>query len=797
MIISKNWLAQYLDVKDYSIEELADKITGAGQEVEGIIKLSQGDNLVVGEIIECEEHPDSDHLHVCKVNIGDKVETIVCGAPNARKGIKVIVALVGAKLPGGNINAGVIRGVESNGMMCSLLELGVDEHSLTDKQKEGIEELSDDALVGDHDPLAFLGLDDVLLDIGLTPNRNDCMAAWSMAKEVGAVLHQSAKLPECKDASNIGTQTNLIVNSETDKCPLFYGKVVNHVEIKPSPRWMKQLLNAVGMKSINNVVDISNLVMLETGQPLHFYDASKLEKQELIVKQNLTTTYTALDGIEYTITPDELMITTNNKPIGIAGIMGGNDSKIDETTTSIIIEAALFNHVSIRNSARRLNLNTDACIRFQKGIDPLAPIKAMDRAVSLLIEYANATDFEETAKYDTTNYEPTHINVKLDNINKLLGTNFKEEEVVQVLKELELLPVINKDSGCIGVTIPSYRKDLEIENDIAEEVIRIIGYDRLPSTLPTLPATVGALNKAQSNRRRISRLLNNSGVNEAITYTLVGNKEISDAVMPLDNHVELACPMSEERKYVRTSILPSLLGSVAYNQARNNKDVALYEISNVYEQNKCEERIAMVISGSLQKNRWQKIDLEADFYMMKGFVENILLELGFSGSRVIIKENTEDTNMFHPYKSACVYLGKTLVGIFGNIHPAMAKRYSLSDCVIMELNMQVLLDNKASKVKFTALNKFPGVTRDLALVVADEIKAEQLAKCIKGSSKLIKAVEVFDVYTGEHVETGYKSIALSIKIESSEATLKDNDINMIVDKVMEDLQKQVNAQLRA
>lgn len=801
MIISKKWLGQYMDLSDVTIEEMAERITDAGLEVEGVSHMSCGNHLVIGKVLSCEDHPDSDHLHVCQVDLGEKVEQIVCGAPNVATGKKVIVARVGAKLPGGEIKEGVIRGVQSNGMLCSLLELGVDAHILSEDSKNGIELLDEDAPVGNEDPLGYLGLDDAILDVGLTPNRNDCMSAWSMALETGAILHKDVTLPYKEGSSNIGTATQLKVSSETEKCPLFLGKIINELTIKPSPKWMKELLLASGIKSINNVVDISNIVMLETGQPLHFYDVKAIPAKEITVKDHQAGPYTALDGVEYELTDDDIVITTEGNPIGIAGIMGGDDSKIEETTTGIIIEAASFNHVSIRNSSRRLNLNTDASVRFQKGIEPMAPFKAMDRAVQLLIEYADAKGIEETAQYGTNNYTPVEFNVNLTKINKLLGTDFSEEEVLQVLNELHFEPTkINED---IHLVIPSYRTDISMEADIAEEVIRILGYDRLPSTLPYMPATLGALDKRQRMRRRLRDILSNIGYNEAVTYSLVSKKHIDGAIMPCSqNIVELASSMSEDRRYVRNSMLPSLLGSIAYNQARNQRDVALFELSNVYGKKYVEERIAIAASGSLQKNRWQKFSVDVDFYTMKGLAESMLEALGFNGNRISVRENKLDIKHFHPYRSAELYLGKELLGVFGEIHPAMAKEYGIEDTYGMELNLEVLLKNKASKVKFVEVSKYPAVSRDLALVVKEDIKVADIVNSIRKNGKLgkeniIQNVEVFDVYTGEHVEEGYKSIALSIVFQSNEKTLKDKEINEIFDNILETLKKDVDAELRA
>ncbi|MGN1345029.1 MAG: phenylalanine--tRNA ligase subunit beta, partial [Traorella sp.] len=549
MITSKKWLSQYMDLSDISVEELANRLTTAGLEVEGLHPMAVGTNLTIGEIVECVDHPDSDHLHVCQVDLGDSCEQIVCGAPNCRKGLKVIVAKPGAVLPDGTIKNGKIRGVESNGMICSLLELGVDSKSLTDYQKNGIEELGSDAVVG-GDPLAYLGLDDTLIDVGLTPNRSDCMASFALAKEVGAILHKEVCLPKYEGASDIGEPTQLKVSSTTEKCPLFLGKVIKEVTIKPSPKWIQETLHAAGIKAINNVVDISNLVMLETGQPTHFYDINKMH-QDIVVSTGFDCIYTALDGVDYKIEPEDIMITTHGNPVGIAGLMGGDDSKIDESTKGIIIEVATFNYVQCRNTARRLNITSDASVRNAKEIEPGAPKKAMDRCVQLLLEYADAKGIEETAVYGDCEAKNRELCVSKERINKRLGTNYTSEEMCDVLRWLDFSPVCEGDQ--ISLSIPSYRADIKIEADVSEEIIRLIGFDTLKATLPEMEMTQGKLDKRQQMTRTIRTLLTGMGAYESETYTLVGQKEVDDAVLGLLPVVELASPMSEERKYVRNS----------------------------------------------------------------------------------------------------------------------------------------------------------------------------------------------------------------------------------------------------
>ena len=468
MRISKKWLSQYMDISDLSMQEIADTITSAGFEVEAIEPISQGTGLVIGEVLTCEDHPDSDHLHLTTVNVGDEVLDIVCGAPNVAAGQKVIVAKTGAKLPGGEIKSGKIRGQVSNGMICSLAELGVDKHLLSEKQLAGIEVLPADAPVGNSDPLGWLGLDDVVLDVALTPNRADCMAAFNMAMEIGAILDREVKLPAFEGAANAGNdvETRMEVSSETPGCPLFIAKVIGSVKIGPSPKWMKELLLASGMHSINNIVDISNIVMLETGQPMHFYDIRAIEDQKIVVKQGFEEGYTALDGVEYQLVPEDLVITNKGKPIGIAGIMGGDDSKIEEDTSGLIIECASFNPVSIRNTARRLNLNTESSQRYQKGIEPLAPYKAVDRAVQLLIEYADAKDIEKTVVFGDSGWQPKTITVSPERINRRLGTSFSNEQIMDVFARLHFEPVMEGKE--MRVSIPSWRTDIEVMADLSE-----------------------------------------------------------------------------------------------------------------------------------------------------------------------------------------------------------------------------------------------------------------------------------------------------------------------------------------
>ena len=783
-----------MDLSDLSLEELAQKITDAGFEVEGTERLGQGTNLVIGKILTCEPHPDSDHLHVTTVDTGDEVLNIVCGAPNVAAGQKVIVARPGAKLPGGEIKAGKIRGIESNGMICALFELGVDKHLLRQEQIDGIEILPEDAPVGCDNPLEYLGYKDEILDIGLTPNRSDCLAAFNMAAEAGAILNRPVHLPDFKGAADEGKETAAICRTETEGCPLFLEKVIGSVKIGPSPRWMQELLRASGVHSINNVVDISNIVMLETGQPMHFYDIDAIAGHEITVRDGFSEPYTALDGVTYQLEPEDLVITNQGKPIGIAGIMGGEDSKILDTTRGLIIECALFDHVRIRNTARRLNLNTEASQRYQKGIEPLAAQKAMDRAVQLLKEYADAKDIEATVTAGVQNWQPRIITCTLEEINHRLGTDFSLEEVVDVLSRLQFAPQISGSE--ITVTIPSWRTDMEGMADVSEEVIRLLGYDRLPSTLPEMPMTEGKLDPMQRFTRMTRTMFSELGFQEALTYTLVSAEKKDEAVLSEGDSIELASALSEQRRWIRTSILPSLLEAAAYNRSRKAKDIALFEISDVESRDSHSRHLAFVIEGKLQDSEWTNTSLPADFYTAKGILESWLTRQGIDSARIRFEKFTEG-GLFHPARAAVVKAGRDVIGILGEIHPSRGKERT----VMAEVDMTTVLGLKKSKVRFKPISKYPSVDRDIAVVLKRSVPAGEVIETVHRQGRLdketvIRDVQIFDVYEGEHVAEDEKSLALRIVFQSDNKTLTEEEIASVMDKVLGELEKKYNAKLR-
>lgn len=799
MKLSINWLKEFVDIADLSVEEIIDKATNAGFEIEDVEYRGNASGLIVGKVIECADHPDSDHLHITKVDIGEKVLDIVCGAPNCRRGLKVIVAKVGAVLPELVIKAGKIRGAVSDGMLCSLLELGVKKELLADDSPSlnGIEELDDSFVIGDTDILERLGYKDVILDVSIYANRPDCLSMFAMAKEMAAILDRECRLPEFAGYSDFGQPTTFQLTSQSENCPHFLAKVVNKVVIKPSPKWMRDHLLANGVKSINNVIDISNYVMLETGQPMHFYDLRTNPKREIEVIDDYEGEYEALDGIIYPIEKGDLMITSDQKPIGIAGIMGGENTKILDDTSGIIIECALFDHARIRRTANRLGLQTEAAMRFAKGLDPLAQKKAMDRSCQLLQLLADADGFEATVEYGSDNYTPYEVRESAGHLSALIGKEFTTDDLYRVLKRLDFEPRIEGDE--VVAKIPSYRSmDIKLREDIDEEVVRLTGFADLEATLPIMPSTIGQLSPIQKMRRAIRSFLMYSGLNETCTYTLVRDEYVKASPLCIGEPITLLSPLSDVRRCIRTSLIDSMMETLAYNEAHYNENVNLFELSSLYaKDNVHKEHLAILLSGSLQESKVIGNVLPSDFYTLKGLVMALLDRLGFEKGRISIKANDLDSEHFNPYQSCLLLMDNQILGILGKIHPRYAQSFKTSEAAYCELDLSILCEAKAKKIKAPEVNRYPTISRDISVVVKEEVEAFDLLRTIKkAGGRLVKDANVFDIYRGHGIEEGYKSVTVNIIYESSEKTLKIEDIMPLHDKILDELNKNYQANLR-
>ena len=797
MEASLKLLNEYVDIQDQNPADLAEKITRIGLEVEGMHELARGTNLVVGYVKECVSHPDSDHLHVCQVDAGEGQDRqIVCGAPNVAAGQKVIVALPGCDLGNGFvIKESKVRGVESNGMICSIAELGLDQRLLKEEDKAGIHVFNDDAPVG-REALEYLGLKDTILEIGLTPNRSDAMAMTSLAYEVAAVLKRQVKLPEIKKYDEL--KSDIKVTVETELCPFFGAKLVKNVTTKESPAWLRNYLLASGVKPINNIVDISNFVMIETGQPIHMYDYDKLKEKSFVIKTGFNTKEVMLDGNEYQILPEDIIVSTDNGIGCVAGVMGGNDTKIDENTTNIVIEAATFDGATLRGTARRLNLLTDASQHYIKGaINTANSLNVLDRCADLLVQLADAKEIYETVSTEL-NIENKVVSVSKEQVNGLLGTSITITEIADIFDSLSFTYELNEDT--FKVTVPTYRNDITMAADLIEEVARIYGYDNIPSTLPYMEMTKGNLTPKQKNERFVRDVLVDLGLHETLTYTLTSPSMVNDFNLfhPSDYAVELMSPLGEERSVTRKSVIPSLLQVINYNQAHANKDVCIFEISNTYAKDEI-TTLTIACNGIYHSVPWAQMNQKADFFLVKGFVETLFKKLCIEESRYQLVRVENDNKDFHPGRSGYIKMGKDIVGVIGQIHPLKAKKYNLKgETVVAELNLSVLLNLKTKALKYAPIPQYPSVTRDIALVMDKHIATYDVVRTIqKASKRMLAKATIFDVYEGEHIESGKKSVAIGLTFQDPSKTMDEATINNLMKNILESVEREYGAHLRA
>ena len=791
MLVSLNEISKYVDISGLSKEEIASRLTFSGIEVEEIKTLSKATSLVVGKVISCIPHPNSDHLHVCKVDIKDEILDIVCGAPNCKEGIKVIVAKVGAKLPGGEIKAGEIRGYKSNGMLCALNELGVDPKYLKEEQIKGIEILSDDFEVGDSDILHKLGLDDVILDLSLLANRSDCYSLFNVSREIGALFNRKVNILEANDDSTY-EEKEFKVDSLTPNCKEFSVKIVKGIEVKDSPDWLKNCLRSEGIRTINNIVDLGNYIMLLTGQPIHMYDYDKLVKKELIVRSDINEKFTALDEKEYLIHEGDICVTSSGKTMCLGGIMGGLDSEVTNDTKNIVIEVANFNHASIRRTSSRLGLVSDSSQRFVKGINKDQVDYVLNLTTNLLKTISNVDSISNIIKYDVLNHDKKLISCSVDYINNRLGTNFEYEKIKDIL-QLLYFKFVESDGNKFIVEVPSFRIDVEGKADLSEEIIRYIGLDTISPTLPFMETTVGGKSKDEQKEDVICSFLSNNGLYRVLTYTLV-NKKMSESFKILnksDGYV-IKNPLTEDHKYVRTNLLPSLINCANYNLNHQNNNFGIYEISHIDSMQKNEIHLGVVLVG--KKYKQDKITGESySYYDAKGIVDTILDMFNISSTRV--KYTRFETDEFHPNRSALVLLDNKPLCVMGDIYPT--KKEIKDSMILLEMNLSVLFATKSKNIKFEPISAYPQSSRDYAFIIDDSINYIDIKNEVKKCSSLIKEVSVFDIYKGKNLAQNEKSIALTVVFESNDHTLKDNEIDEVHNKIVETLNKKFNVSLRS
>ena len=788
MKLSTNFLKDYIELPvDY--KTLADDMTNVGNEYDSAEKLVNATNLTIGEIIECEMHPDSDHLHVCKVNIGNEIIQIVCGAPNARVGLKVVVALVGAVLPGNfKIKASKIRGVESFGMMCSLEELGIEHKYLRPKDIEGIIELGEDAVPGE-DPIKYLQLDDEVIDFELTANRGDLLSILGMAYEVGAIYNKEVKpidLSYNEVSESINGKFNLDIR--TKDCSLFLAKRINNITIKESPEWLRNRLIASGIRPINNVVDISNYVMLEVGQPLHFYDADKLGDTIVVRHATDNEKLITLDGQERVLNENDIVISNRNEAIGLAGVMGGLSTEVTEDTKNILIESAIFDSVKVRLTSKKV-LRSESSNRFEKGLDPNRTYMAIERSCALLQKYADAEIVSGLIIHDESAKEDKKINITFEKINQVLGIEVPHEEVIDIFRRLGFTSEVS--GSTITVSVPSRRLDISIKEDLIEEVGRIYGMDRIVAKPILLPLKTGSYDKT---KRSVRNKMVSLGLNETLSYALIPEREVHKFTTDEFETVKILDPMTEERNALRYSLLPSLKMIYEYNKARNQKDISIYEIGKSFYKKNGKYGEQLNLAALMTGNYTMGIKKDTvDFYTIKGILEEVLEHLGFGENYSLVVDDIPVE--LHPGQSASVLIGKEKVGIIGKMHPNVSKE----DVYVMELNLEKLLSdsNNTKKMKYKEISKFPGMTKDVAFVMNKDIKSEVIENEIrKAGGKLLTNIEVFDVYTGENVGENEKSIAYKLTFTNTEKTLNDEEVLATFNKIIEDVNRTCGTRIR-
>lgn len=795
MLISNEWLKEYVTIDD-SVSNLAERITRTGIEVDDLIDYTKDiKNLVVGFVKSKEKHPDADKLNVCQVDIGeDEPVQIVCGAPNVDAGQYVIVAKVGGRLPGGiKIKRAKLRGERSEGMICSLQEIGISSNYIPKSFESGIYVFSESQVPG-TDALQALYLDDQVMEFDLTPNRADALSMIGTAYEVAALYNTKMTKPETtSNELELSANDELTVTIENeDKVPYYSARVVHDVTIEPSPIWMQARLIKAGIRPINNVVDISNYVLLEHGQPLHMFDQDAIGSQQIVVRQaNEGEKMTTLDDTERELLTSDIVITNGQTPIALAGVMGGDFSEVKEHTSNIVIEGAIFDSVSIRHTSRRLNLRSESSSRFEKGIATEFVDEAVDRACYLLQTYANGKVLKDRVSSGELGAFITPIDITADKINRTIGFDLSQNDIVTIFNQLGFDTEINDD--VITVQVPSRRKDITIKEDLIEEVARIYGYDDIPSTLPVFEkVTSGQLTDRQYKTRMVKEVLEGAGLDQAITYSLVSKEDATAFAMQQRQTIDLLMPMSEAHASLRQSLLPHLIEAASYNVARKNKDVKLFEIGNVFFANgegelpDQVEYLSGILTGDYVVNQWQGKKETVDFYLAKGVVDRVAekLNLEFSYRRA-------DIDGLHPGRTAEILLENKVVGFIGELHPTLAADNDLKRTYVFELNFDALMAVSVGYINYQPIPRFPGMSRDIALEVNQNIPAADLLSTIHAhGGNILKDTLVFDVYQGEHLEKGKKSIAIRLNYLDTEETLTDERVSKVQAEIEAALIKQ-------
>lgn len=810
MQVSIKWLKDYIDFTE-TPEQLADKLTMAGIPVENVVDPGEGlEKVVTGRIEKLEPHQNSDHLQICTMNVGLAENIIiVTGAQNVAEGQVVPVAMVGAHLPNGmKISKGKLRGVASNGMLCSAQELKLDLEKLPEEQKTGIFILPSDTPVG-IPAKDVLGLNDVVLEFELTANRADCFSVFGLVREIAAITGNKPHFPEIKVNEDDNTKLNDIFSVEIadpDLCSRFSTRMLKNVKIGPSPEWMQQRLEGAGIRSINNVVDVTNFVMIELGHPMHAYDYDKITGKKLIARRAIEgEELHTLDDTSRKAKGEMLVIADSEKAAGLAGIMGGFETEITDTTTTVVLESADFYGPCIRRTARACGLSSEASGRFERGVDSETTIKALDRAAQLLQEMGACTVCEGIVDVYPNPKQANYVTFTPEQINNHLGTNIAKDVMLNIITSVGF-DVTKDENDEITVKVPSWRNDVTCMADISEEIARLHGFDKIKSTLPNGVSMQGTQSAKQTFIDKVKASLSSQGLYETISFALTNEETFNKLNIPQDSLLRKAVPimnpLSDEYPLVRTTLLSSIFDNLARNLARKNDDVALFEVGSVFfpkalpvtELPDEVVKIAGAITGRRNAQGWNQANDMVDFYDAKGIIEELLANLRVT--RYTVEAGTHYA--MHPGKTALFKKGRDVIATVGEVHPAVLSAYGITKPVyIFELDATTVMKYMAKDLKYKALPKYPATSRDLAMLVDVDVNAADIEKAMtKAAGQNLTQITLFDVYTGKQVEEGKKSLAFSLTFQSNDKTLTDAEIDPAIEKIVAKLQKDFNANLR-
>ena len=789
MLVSRNFLNDYISLDDIKTIDLAEKLTELGLEYDYVTPLVVADNTVIAKIIEVKDHPDSDHLHLCKVDDGEKIYNIVCGAANVRKDMKVILAKVGAKLKDIEIKESVIRGEKSEGMLCSLTELGIDKKFLSLAEQEGIHEVDENIELG-LDAKEALLLNDEIIDLEIPSNRGDLLSIYGIAKASRLIVKKEVKeidtsYKECEE--NIKDYLNVKV--DTENVSFYQVKLIKDITIKESPLFIQNRLIASGIRPINNVVDISNYVMLETGQPLHFFDYDKINKNIIVRQAKDGEIVKTLDSKKRELNTSDIVIANDKEILAIAGIMGAENSEVDNNTKNIVIESAIFKDVNIRNTSKR-TVQSEASFRFEKNLIKENSILAIKRACNLLEKYADAKIVKEEITFDKTSVLEKEVILNKEKISKLLGITIEDEVIKNYFDLLDFKYIDKEDSYIINV--PIYRQDIKLDVDIIEEIIRAYGINNLESK-PIETYTIGGEDKVDQKIRKLRHKLLDLGLDEVLTYTLVNTSNNLFNIEELPS-INIKSPLSQDKSVLRTTLIPSLLDVYNYNKKRQVEDINIFEISNIYykkEEVKEEKLLTILLSDNINYSNYQNIVIKNNFYTIKGMIENILDYLGFNKRYRFINENIPQG--FNPYQTVEIVIDRVVVGYFGMLHPDVVK----DKIFVAELNLTKIFNNKVRDIKVKEISKYPSISVDLAFILDKNISFEKVENSIKKAcSRELVNVELFDYYDGEKIEKDKKQLAFKLTFNSFNKTLEDSFIKEETEKVINRLKTDYNAYIR-